>query len=462
MDVCAVVPVKKFDQSKSRLSPLLQNDERIELSRTLLQDILNTLLLCRELTKIVVVTSDPSAKEITENLGLECLIQPKDNGVNSAIRCADRYLYQANIGTSITIPCDLPLLLRQDIDYVCHYIPGRSASVIICPSYKFDGTNLLVRNPFNIFSDTRYDCSSFRGHLEASIKAGAYTRVLLCSRLMIDLDTPEDLSLVLSSNTSPNKSISYLRKIRKNSSSLTSAAAAPQWHTIDRISTSSTDQHLSRMNPNPTLLLNCLRAINEGPITLDLFMELAGIKSVTILNEILGCLLERGIGKRFGDALLSFTSTDRLKASILAIGLGGDVMKISQYLSWKDFERLASEILVNCGYQTLNNVRFVRPRAEIDIVAVKSKLALSIDCKHWAKNGSFELVRHAQKQIQRTKRLFSSPIEFRTVVPVLLTIYPNHQPQNSNVVPIVDISKFRRFVDEIEIHLDKVLCMSRD
>lgn len=216
------------------------------------------------------------------------------------------------------------------------------------------------------------------------------------------------------------------------------------------------------MNPNPTLLLNCLRAINEGPITLDLFGELAGIKSVTILNEILGYLLERGIGKRLGIALLSFTSTDRLKASVLAISLGGDVVKISQYLSWKDFERLASEILLNCGYQTLNNIRLVRPRAEIDIVAVKSKLALSIDCKHWARSGSNDLFEHAQKQIQRTKRLLSSPIEFRTVVPVLLTIYPNHQPQNYNLVPVVDINRFRRFVDEIEVHIDQVLCISRD
>jgi 2-phospho-L-lactate guanylyltransferase (CobY/MobA/RfbA family) len=91
-------------------------------------------------------------------------------------------------------------------------------SVLICPSYKFDGTNLLVRNPVNIFENTRYDYGSFQGHLEASIKAGANTKVLLCTRLMIDLDTPEDLQLVLSGNISLNKSISYLRKIMKNHS----------------------------------------------------------------------------------------------------------------------------------------------------------------------------------------------------------------------------------------------------
>lgn len=247
MEICAVIPVKNFDQSKSRLSSLLHRQERIELSRILLQDILNTLLLCHELTKTVVVTSDPSAKEITENLGLECLLQHEDKGVNSAVRCADGYLYKANIGASITIPCDLPLLLREDIDYVCRLIPGRGSSVIVCPSYKFDGTNLLVRNPINIFSDTRYDSSSFQGHLEASIKAGANTKVLLCRRLMIDLDTPEDLRLILGSDAPSNKSISYLRKIGKNifRSSLASAAPLTQWETImyttDCASTSAKD-----------------------------------------------------------------------------------------------------------------------------------------------------------------------------------------------------------------------------
>lgn len=218
MDICAVIPVKNFDQSKSRLSSILFKDQRVELSRMLLVDILNTLLLCRKLAKIVVVTSDPRAKEITENLGLKCLLQSEDRGVNSAVRYADRYLYSENIGASITLPCDLPLLLRQDIDSICQTTPTGGKSVLICPSYKFDGTNLLVRNPVNIFDDTRYDYGSFQGHLEASIKAGANTKVMLCTRSMIDLDTPEDLQLVLSGNVSLNMSISYLRKIRKEHS----------------------------------------------------------------------------------------------------------------------------------------------------------------------------------------------------------------------------------------------------
>lgn len=197
-------------------------------------------------------------------------------------------------------------------------------------------------------------------------------------------------------------------------------------------------------------------------MTFDGFRELTGIRGVTVANEILKFLLERGIGKRPKRALLTFTSTDRLKTSILAVNLGADILKISQYLSWKDFERFASEILLNCGFQTMNNVRFTKPRAEIDIVATKSQLCLSVDCKHWANNGRGGLIVHSRKQIQRTERLLSSPFGFRKAVPLLLTIYPNFQPYNSNLVPIVEINKFRCFVNEIEYNIDKVLCISRD
>ena len=241
MDICAIIPVKSFDQAKSRLSALLDKDQRVELSRFLLQDTLNTLSLSRALAKIIVVSSDPLVKEITQNLGLECLFQSRDKGVNNAVKYADKYLSTSGNWISIIVPCDLPLLLPKDIDGVCQVIPKEGACVIVCPSYKFDGTNLLVRNPFNIISDTRYDSDSFHGHLEASIEAEANTKVLLSTRLMIDLDTPEDLLLVLSKDASAKNSISYLRKIKKNSFGSSTTSATIKTETKTELNTDSTD-----------------------------------------------------------------------------------------------------------------------------------------------------------------------------------------------------------------------------
>jgi 2-phospho-L-lactate guanylyltransferase len=215
MNSCAIVPVKKFNHSKSRLSLLLREEERAMLSRFLLEDTLNTLRSCRSISKIIVVCSDPSAEEITQNFGIEFLHQAKDTGVNDAVSCADRFLDRIGTWISIIIPCDLPLLLPKDIDFLFRVMPKRRSSVTICPSYKFDGTNLLMRSPSHIISDTMYDNDSFQSHVRASIAAGAVTNILLAKRLMIDLDTPEDLELLLNTHVSSkfSKSVSYLKQI---------------------------------------------------------------------------------------------------------------------------------------------------------------------------------------------------------------------------------------------------------
>ena len=218
----------------------------------------------------------------------------------------------------------------------------------------------------------------------------------------------------------------------------------------------------NRMIPNTTLLVDCLGAIHEGETTFDYFRGSSGIKGVTVANEIIKFLLDVGIGKRFSTTQLSFSSTDRLKMSIMAVGLGADILKISQYLSWKDFEKFASDILLNCGFKTLTNVRFTKPRAEIDIIAIKSQLALSIDCKHWKNNSRSGLNLHTHKQIQRTARLLNSQFKFRKVVPLLLTIHPNLQSSYSGGVPVVDISKLGCFINEVELNVDKVFCLSKD
>lgn len=218
----------------------------------------------------------------------------------------------------------------------------------------------------------------------------------------------------------------------------------------------------NKMIPNATLLVECLGAIHEGKITYDYFRGSSGIKGVSVADEIIKFLLDVGIGTRSGTTQLTFSSNDRLKTSIIAVALGADILKISQYLSWRDFEKFASEILLKCGFKTLTNVRLTKPRAEIDIVAIKSQLALSIDCKHWTNNSRSGLNIHTRKQIQRTERLLNSPFKFRKVVPLLLTIHPNFQTSYSDRVPVVDINKFRCFVNEVELNVDKIFCLSRD
>ena len=69
MKVFAIVPVKRFENAKTRLSLMLSPEDRIFLSSVMLQETLRALVSCRHLDRIIVVSSDERAKELTASAG---------------------------------------------------------------------------------------------------------------------------------------------------------------------------------------------------------------------------------------------------------------------------------------------------------------------------------------------------------------------------------------------------------
>ncbi|HEY6405511.1 MAG TPA: hypothetical protein VIX38_05490, partial [Nitrososphaeraceae archaeon] len=84
--------------------------------------------------------------------------------------------------------------------------------VILCPSYKFDGSNVLVRKPCNIIR-TSYDKESYPNHVLGGIRSNVKTRVLFLDRLMIDIDTVNDIKKMLSISRSNDQITRYLKTI---------------------------------------------------------------------------------------------------------------------------------------------------------------------------------------------------------------------------------------------------------
>ena len=133
--------------------------------------------------------------------------------------------------------------------------------------------------------------------------------------------------------------------------------------------------------------------------------------------------------------------------AIAAISCGADVFEICKLLSWKDFEILSSEILRFHDYTVYNNYRIRNPTRQIDIVAVKSSIALVVDCKHW-KDTSFSSLREAvKKQIERTIRLGDriQIISKKNLYPVIVTFLQS-EFRNIHRVPIVPIQNLNSFL----------------
>lgn len=211
MKTFAIVPVKRFENAKTRLSSMLDTEDRIRLSSLMLEDTLQILSVAPPLTQVIIVSADKRADEIATKHGAKFLPEEKEKGVNSAVALADGYCIEKEAAdATIVIPHDLPLLDSIVISKACELAEKESTCIVICPSVRYDGTNMLLRKPPSVIG-TFYETDSYNTHVRAAIKLGIPVKPLLSKSLMYDIDTPEDaLHLIMEENVAA-KSLEFIK-----------------------------------------------------------------------------------------------------------------------------------------------------------------------------------------------------------------------------------------------------------
>src|SRR5205823_9024140 len=91
MKTFAIVPAKKFENAKARLSSMLSADDRIHLSSLMLDDTLSVLGGVQQIEEVVVVSSDKRAGEIAARYGAKFLHEQKESGVNPAVKRSEEH-----------------------------------------------------------------------------------------------------------------------------------------------------------------------------------------------------------------------------------------------------------------------------------------------------------------------------------------------------------------------------------
>ena len=175
--------------------------------------------------------------------------------------------------------------------------------------------------------------------------------------------------------------------------------------------------------------------------------------SEELAREILDNFMQNGIG-RYEDGQVHFEETDKLKTSILAISMGAAIDEISRMLEWQDFESLAAEILEKRDFETTKNVILTKPKMQIDVIGIKSDIAILIDCKHWNNMTQSALQSAVKKQIERTKQYISKE-NIKAAIPAIVTLY-QHDLQFIDRVPIIPIHQLDSFCDEFYGNLEKL------
>ena len=210
----------------------------------------------------------------------------------------------------------------------------------------------------------------------------------------------------------------------------------------------------------PDLLCRALDGISISINSEKEFQDAAGIPSRSVAREVLSFLEKAGVGTLSHGSTL-FSASDRMAAALVCLGRGCDIDSVSSRLSWRDFEQLTATALKSAGYSTRTNVRFVKPRMEIDVVGITSSFALVIDCKHWARTNRSSVIKYCAKQAARTDRFVKTEKRIKQAIPLILTLHAE-SIKFVEGIPVVPIAQLQSFLQEIQAHLQEIRVVCRN
>lgn len=194
MTLWAIVPVKPLRHGKSRLAGALNEDQRTELNKALLQHTLETLAELKEVDGVLVISRDPHALKVAHGLGARTVQETGQPQLNTALKRATVVAQVYATRGVLVLPADLPLISKDDILELIRRA-GQAPVVVIAPDRHGRGTNALLISPPGLIE---YDFGedSFQRHCELARQAGARLEIVELPSLGLDLDVPEDFEIV--------------------------------------------------------------------------------------------------------------------------------------------------------------------------------------------------------------------------------------------------------------------------
>ncbi|MBW3591649.1 MAG: 2-phospho-L-lactate guanylyltransferase [Actinobacteria bacterium] len=181
---CILIPVKRFDRAKLRLSQRLTPADRRRLGLAMLADVLRS---TEKWPHRLVVTEDPDAEAVGVSFGCDLVRDPR-KGLNSAIVAGSQRAAEMGATSLLVLPADVPLVSSDDIAELF----GRPEQVVVVASGD-GGTNALMRRPPHAIPPA-FGPASARRHLDLADQAGLETARMELSSLLLDIDRYADLA----------------------------------------------------------------------------------------------------------------------------------------------------------------------------------------------------------------------------------------------------------------------------
>jgi 2-phospho-L-lactate guanylyltransferase len=187
-----LLPVKRLDRAKGRLSGWMDPDERAALALALFEDALD---LCSSTPWLHwwVVSDDEDVRKAAATRGFET-VEDEGTGLNDALRVAIADIVGHGAESVTVIPSDVPLAYQEDIRDLVD--TGATSDIVVVPSDDDGGTNGLFLSPPDLL-DPRFGSASLKAHVDAAAERRLRCSILALPRLALDIDTIEDVDAFL-------------------------------------------------------------------------------------------------------------------------------------------------------------------------------------------------------------------------------------------------------------------------
>jgi 2-phospho-L-lactate guanylyltransferase len=222
MRTLAILPVKSFGAAKQRLAPALGSGARQALAQAMFADVLDSLRRAEGLDAVAAVTADPVADAAARDARVLVLRDTAKAGQSAAASIGIAYALAEGFERALLVPGDTPLLDPRDVASLLA-VP-RAVSIV--PDRHETGTNALVLSPPDAIAPS-FGPGSLKRHVDAARAAGVSSPVVQIPTLMLDVDTGDDLAVLMDALASGRGEAPSTREVLRRLEQLGRRPAVP-------------------------------------------------------------------------------------------------------------------------------------------------------------------------------------------------------------------------------------------
>jgi 2-phospho-L-lactate guanylyltransferase len=185
----AIIPVSRFTNAKTRLSPTLTPLERENLLKSMLKDVIG--VLKQKVSEVVVISSDEEVLRYVDDMGVVLLKEEGKTDLNGALIQAIKWCSKLSDQVLI-VPSDVPLMKVEHVDKIIKM--GETADLVIAPA-KGGGTNALLCPVADM--EMKFGECSFFEHLRIASSQNWQYAIFDSFYMSLDVNTAEDLGEIM-------------------------------------------------------------------------------------------------------------------------------------------------------------------------------------------------------------------------------------------------------------------------